>query len=151
MRCFGSAASPLFEFCPSSTCLLSDFSFTKCFITPIRFPFWVTPRPPTAFTLTLFSALKTIDPVHHKGVKIALGVFVVCKTDNVLCEADLPTLAEMRKRQRRFSQTANTPLDTSSWTKKYKKNTRWKQVPHTPTADIHQSNWDIWKARNWHT
>jgi hypothetical protein len=43
------------------------------------------------------AALKTIDPVHHKGVKIALEVFVVSRTDNALCEADLPTLAEMQE------------------------------------------------------
>jgi hypothetical protein len=43
------------------------------------------------------AALKTIDPEHQKGVKIAQGVFVVCKTDNALCEAGLPTLAEMRE------------------------------------------------------
>jgi hypothetical protein len=38
------------------------------------------------------SVLRTIEPVHHKGVKIALGVFVICKTENALCEAGLPTL-----------------------------------------------------------
>jgi hypothetical protein len=32
-------------------------------------------------------ALKTIDPVHHKGVKIALRVFVIFRTENALCEA----------------------------------------------------------------
>jgi hypothetical protein len=28
---------------------------------------------------------------------MALGVFIVCKTDNALCETGLPTLAEMRE------------------------------------------------------
>jgi hypothetical protein len=37
------------------------------------------------------SALRTIEPVHHKEVKIALGVFAICKTENTLCEAGLPT------------------------------------------------------------
>jgi hypothetical protein len=32
------------------------------------------------------SALRTIEPVHHKGVKIALGVFAICKTENALIE-----------------------------------------------------------------
>jgi hypothetical protein len=38
------------------------------------------------------SALRTIEPVHHKGVKIALF-----KTENALCEAGLSTLTEMRE------------------------------------------------------
>jgi hypothetical protein len=42
------------------------------------------------------AALKTIEPVHHKVFKIALGVSVICKTENALCEAGLPTLTEMR-------------------------------------------------------
>jgi hypothetical protein len=41
--------------------------------------------------------LKTTEPVHHKAVKIALGVFAICKTENALCEAGLPTLTEMRE------------------------------------------------------
>jgi hypothetical protein len=43
------------------------------------------------------SALRTIKPVHHKGVKIALGVFAICKTENAHCEAGLLTLTEMRE------------------------------------------------------
>jgi hypothetical protein len=43
------------------------------------------------------AALKTIEPVHHKGVKIAVGVFIICKTENTFCEAGLPTLTEMRE------------------------------------------------------
>jgi hypothetical protein len=41
--------------------------------------------------------LKTLEPIHKKGVKLALGVFAICKTENALCEAGFPTLAEMRK------------------------------------------------------
>jgi hypothetical protein len=41
------------------------------------------------------AALRTIEPVHHKGVQIAQGVFVICKTENALCEAGLPTHTEM--------------------------------------------------------
>jgi hypothetical protein len=37
----------------------------------------------------------TIEPVHHKGVKIALEVFAIWKTENALCEAGLPPLTEM--------------------------------------------------------
>jgi hypothetical protein len=32
------------------------------------------------------SALRKIEPVHHKRVKIALGVFAICKIENALCE-----------------------------------------------------------------
>jgi hypothetical protein len=36
----------------------------------------------------------SIESVHHKDVKIALGVFPICKMENAFCEAGLP---EMRK------------------------------------------------------
>jgi hypothetical protein len=42
------------------------------------------------------SALRTIEPLHHKGVKITIGVFAICKTENTLCEVGLPTLTEMQ-------------------------------------------------------
>jgi hypothetical protein len=42
-------------------------------------------------------ALKTLEPIHNKGVKLALGVFAICKTENALCEAGFPTLTEMRE------------------------------------------------------
>jgi hypothetical protein len=38
-----------------------------------------------------------LEPIHNKGVKLALGVFAICKTENTLCEAGLPTLSEMRE------------------------------------------------------
>jgi hypothetical protein len=43
------------------------------------------------------SPLRTIEPVHHKDVKIALRVFAICKRENALCETGLPTLTEMRE------------------------------------------------------
>jgi hypothetical protein len=42
------------------------------------------------------SALRTIEPLHPKGVKITVGVFAICKTENALCEVGLPTLTEMQ-------------------------------------------------------
>jgi hypothetical protein len=51
----------------------------------------------TIYGLASKSAQRTIEPVHHKGVKIALGVFAICKTENALCEAGLPTLTEKRE------------------------------------------------------
>jgi hypothetical protein len=42
-------------------------------------------------------ALKTLEPIHNKGVKLALGVFTICKTKNALCEAGFPTLTEIRE------------------------------------------------------
>jgi hypothetical protein len=42
MGCIGSAVGfTSFDFVHSSNGLLSDFSCTKFFVTPIRFPFWV--------------------------------------------------------------------------------------------------------------
>jgi hypothetical protein len=39
--------------------------------------------------------LKTLDPVHHKEVKLALGTFAVCRTENVLHESGLSTIKEI--------------------------------------------------------
>jgi hypothetical protein len=41
--------------------------------------------------------LKKLEPPHNRGLKLALGLFVMCRTENVLCEAGLPTLSEMRE------------------------------------------------------
>jgi hypothetical protein len=41
--------------------------------------------------------LKSRDPVQHKGVRLALGTFVVCRTKNVLHEDGTSTLADLRK------------------------------------------------------
>jgi hypothetical protein len=41
--------------------------------------------------------LASYDAVHHKGVRLALGTFVICITENLLCEAGLAKLDEMRK------------------------------------------------------
>jgi hypothetical protein len=43
------------------------------------------------------AALRQLDAVHHKGVKLALGTFVICRTDNLLCEAGFTKLDEIRK------------------------------------------------------
>jgi hypothetical protein len=41
--------------------------------------------------------LRKPDLIHHRGVRLALGIFaVMCKTENVLYKAELPTLTEMR-------------------------------------------------------
>jgi hypothetical protein len=42
------------------------------------------------------AVLRKQDPIHHRGVRLALGTFAVFKTENVLFEAGLPTLTEMR-------------------------------------------------------
>jgi hypothetical protein len=31
--------------------------------------------------------LKRLEPVHNKGLRIELGAFCVCKTENVMCES----------------------------------------------------------------
>jgi hypothetical protein len=43
------------------------------------------------------TTLKTLNPVHHKGVRLALGTFAVCRPDNVLHKARISTLAEIRE------------------------------------------------------
>jgi hypothetical protein len=41
--------------------------------------------------------LRKLEPTHNIGLKLELGLFVIYRTENVLCEANLPTLAEMRE------------------------------------------------------
>jgi Fic family protein len=43
------------------------------------------------------AVLRQLDAVHHKGVRLALGTFVICRTENLLCEAGLAKLDEIRK------------------------------------------------------
>jgi hypothetical protein len=44
------------------------------------------------------AVLKQLDAVHHKGVRLALGTFVICRTTNLLCEVGLAKLDEMGKK-----------------------------------------------------
>jgi hypothetical protein len=41
------------------------------------------------------AALKKLEPTHNRGIRFALGVFAVCRTDNALCEAGVSTFADM--------------------------------------------------------
>jgi hypothetical protein len=50
----------------------------------------------TAYGSAFKVMLRKLDPIHHIGVRLALGTIAVCKTENVLCEAELTTLMEMR-------------------------------------------------------
>jgi hypothetical protein len=43
--------------------------------------------------------LKRLEPVHNKGLRIALGAFCVCRTENIMCESGFESLAERRKRK----------------------------------------------------
>jgi hypothetical protein len=45
-------------------------------------------------SITLF--IFHLNPIHYRRVRLAFGTFAVCKTENVKCEAGLPTLMEMR-------------------------------------------------------
>jgi hypothetical protein len=45
----------------------------------------------TAYGSASKSALKTIEPIQYKGVKM----FAICKTENALCETGLPTITEI--------------------------------------------------------
>jgi hypothetical protein len=47
----------------------------------------------TAYGSDSNMVLRKLEPIHHRGVRLALGTFAVCKTE--LCEARLPTLTEM--------------------------------------------------------
>jgi hypothetical protein len=41
--------------------------------------------------------LKKLEPTQNRGIRLALGAFVVSRTANVLCDAEMTTLTEMRK------------------------------------------------------
>jgi hypothetical protein len=41
--------------------------------------------------------LKQLDAVHHKGVRLTLGTFAICRTENLLCKVGLAKLIEIRK------------------------------------------------------
>jgi hypothetical protein len=43
------------------------------------------------------AVLGQLEAVHYKGVRLALGIFVICRTENLLCEAGLAKLDEIRK------------------------------------------------------
>jgi hypothetical protein len=43
------------------------------------------------------TTLNTLDPVHHKGIRLALETFTVCRKENVLHEAGISTLTEIRE------------------------------------------------------
>jgi hypothetical protein len=43
------------------------------------------------------AVLRQLDAVHHKGVRLALGTFVICRSENILCKAGLAKLDEIRK------------------------------------------------------
>jgi hypothetical protein len=38
-----------------------------------------------------------MDAVHQKSVRLALGTFVICETENLLCKAGLAKLDEIKK------------------------------------------------------
>jgi hypothetical protein len=37
--------------------------------------------------------------MHNKGIRIAIGAFCICKTENLLCESGFENLAEKRRRK----------------------------------------------------
>jgi hypothetical protein len=42
------------------------------------------------------AVLKKLEPTHNREIRLAQGVFVVCRTENALCKAGVSTLADMR-------------------------------------------------------
>jgi hypothetical protein len=45
----------------------------------------------TAYGSASKAVLRKQDSIYHRGVRLVLGTFAVCKTENVLCEAGLAT------------------------------------------------------------
>jgi hypothetical protein len=43
------------------------------------------------------AVLRQLDAVHHKGVRLALGTLVICRTKNCFCETGLAKLDEIKK------------------------------------------------------
>jgi hypothetical protein len=46
--------------------------------------------------------LKKLEPTHKRDIRLTLGAFAVSRTKNVLCEAGMTKLAEMRKLDKTF-------------------------------------------------
>jgi hypothetical protein len=42
------------------------------------------------------AVLKKLDTTHNQGIRLALGVFAVCRTKKSICKAGVSTLADMR-------------------------------------------------------
>jgi hypothetical protein len=42
------------------------------------------------------AVMKKLKPTHNRGIRLALGVFAVCHTENALCEAGASILANIR-------------------------------------------------------
>jgi hypothetical protein len=40
-----------------------------------------------------------LEPIHNKGLRIAIGVFCVCRSENILCESSFESLAERTRRK----------------------------------------------------
>jgi hypothetical protein len=49
--------------------------------------------------MIILSALDLYTTVHNKGLRIAIGAFCECRTENILCESGFESLAERRKRK----------------------------------------------------
>jgi hypothetical protein len=49
-----------------------------------------------AYSSASKAVLKKLEPTHNRGIRLALGVFAVCRTDNALCKAGVSTLADKR-------------------------------------------------------
>jgi hypothetical protein len=50
-----------------------------------------------AYGSTACAVLRQLDAVHPKGVRLALDIIVICRTENLLCEAGIAKLDEVRK------------------------------------------------------
>jgi hypothetical protein len=40
-----------------------------------------------------------LETVHNKGLRVAIGAFCVCRTENILCDSGFESLAERRRRK----------------------------------------------------
>jgi hypothetical protein len=47
--------------------------------------------------ISLMRVVRQLNAVHHKGVRLTLGTFVICRTKNILYEAGLAKLDEIGK------------------------------------------------------
>jgi hypothetical protein len=47
-----------------------------------------------AYGSTSNAQLKRLEPVHSKGLRIALSAFCVCRTENIMCESGFESLAD---------------------------------------------------------
>jgi hypothetical protein len=50
----------------------------------------------SAYGLAKNTTIKSVDPAHHKGIRLTRRIFAIVLSKNVLCKARMATLTKIR-------------------------------------------------------